>query len=83
MEQQKTRKARTPRNPLLPDTATIRAWSVRIGCAPISVEREIIKSGSVTGEAGRRVRRGLAAIRSETQAAYEAQGFRPLKGVDL
>lgn len=51
------------RDPRLPDTATIRAASVRIGCDPRSVEREILSPGSVSGIAGQRIRAALVELR--------------------
>lgn len=60
------------RNPLLPTTAQVREWSVRIGCDPRSLEREIAKPGTVTGGAGMRIRKGLAEIRAEVRA-WEAK----------
>ena len=47
------------RDPRLPSTAVVRALSVRIGCDPRSVEREIAAPGSVTGIAGARIRAAL------------------------
>lgn len=66
------KRVRAPRNPLLPPTATVREWAVRIGCAPVSVEREILRPGSVTGLAGQRIRKGLTTIRAEVRA-WEAK----------
>lgn len=56
------RHALSRRDPRLPHSTVVRALAVRIGCDPRSIERELLTPGSVTGDAGVRIRASLARL---------------------